>query len=240
MVMSQRRIPLSAIQPLPGNNRQRQMANLGEDHYNDISLSSPTKSTPAPREQMSTSTAPSTTTPARVSRPAVPSSAGKLQVPSRRRRVSEERDGTYRGESPDQDTPRQSIEGASAYKTRSMRRKAGREATVAPARPQDLSGTLTANGFPSAVNVPTGDFVASIFGVYAVPPQLQGIRTALGEANWKEYVDLVEQIIVCTISERFFYASERRMFQSFNDKMRMSIRKRAIRMVEAVKTTQGN
>ncbi|KAJ4352208.1 uncharacterized protein N0V89_007555 [Didymosphaeria variabile] len=239
MAMSQPRVPFSATQPLAGNKRQRQIANLGEDHYDYSTVSTPTQNTPAPKKRLSTLTAPSATTPAHDSSQAVPSTTGKLQVPGRRR-ASEERDGTYRGESPEQDTPRQSIEGGSAYKTRLSRRKADADAAVAPARPQDLLATLTVNGFLSATDSHTGNPVASTFGVYAVPPQLHGIRAALGEASWKEYVDLVEKVIDCTISEDNFDAAERRMFHSFNEKMRMSIRKKMIKMVEAASSTQGN
>lgn len=108
-----------------------------------------------------------------------------------------------------------STEAPPTQSTRSTRRHAHPDGDL-PARTPDPTPSApqitTVNGFLCTVDPQTGSPVASTYGPYAVSPQLHGIRLALGEANWEDYITLVEALETGHASEADVSKKENAMF----------------------------
>ncbi|KAJ4299829.1 hypothetical protein N0V90_005075 [Kalmusia sp. IMI 367209] len=98
-------------------------------------------------------------------------------------------------------------------------------------QPQSATPSLVVNGFLCSIDPITGVPTASMFDIYHVPPQLQGVRVALGTADWAEYVELIEDLDRGIINEDAVDRRERRLFHALNESTRMSIRKSMRTMV---------
>ncbi|KAF2437564.1 hypothetical protein P171DRAFT_449780 [Karstenula rhodostoma CBS 690.94] len=155
------------------------------------------------KKRISKSNNPSATTPA--SGKYVPAPTRKVRIiPSRE--TSEEHDETYREEEPEQDTaptrdtPLPSVEGGgeSPVRTRAARRRAEAEASTVLAQGQAQGQTQAPAAAPA----------------YVYSNTLLGLRKAIGEPNWKEFLELVELFVDEDISETQFTRGQRRIFHS--------------------------
>jgi hypothetical protein len=70
----------------------------------------------------------------------------------------------------------------------------------------------------------------------AVPPELEGIRSAMGDHDWRTYVGLMESMINKGITEQEFDIMAGSIFQMENKKMEKKVHKMTYRMVRGMDT----
>ena len=124
-------------------------------------------------------------------------------------------------------TPTSSIDAAPAQSTRSTRRHPLPEDDPTESTPLHTafpSQDTTVNGYPCKLDPQTGNPVASTYGPYAVSPELHGIRRALGEANWEDYITLVEALETGRATEDEVAKKESSIFQCRGKGARKKIR----------------
>lgn len=139
-------------------------------------------------------------------------------------------DDAYQEETPEQDTPRQTVEVSNPYETRySTRRRAeGTSAVTTPAPTPSIDPSRASHQH-------VGPPRAQVSQDYVLNPQLQGIKTALGDGNWKAYLTLIEGFVNDAVTQGQLEIAERNIFQTFNERMRNSIRKKVCNMISARK-----
>lgn len=152
---------------------------------------------------------------------------------SARSRLPDDPNANYQPESSVEDT---------TVNTRSTRRRLAppsSEAATPTPRATPAPSDIVVNGHHCTVDPHTGAFVASTHGVYKVSPQLHGIRKALGEATWSEYVALVEKMVAGLIEDDEYAKQEGALFMTYAPNMKVKIRKMVIKMVEMGKLVPG-
>lgn len=234
---------------LPVDSRKHFADSPVEKEKDEHSQSASVEPTHLPKKQRSPSNKPSATTaeqtgskivPSRMNRPtfvfkkqmnisenlsvtAPAQTVGKTALPSTRiprvttrRKTSEERDVTYcdeetdQDEANDQDTPLLSIEGGGSRVVRTRATRA--------ARRQAEANASTTHGQPQGPAAPT----------YVLSQPLLGLRGAIGEANWKQYIQLVEQFVDQAVNDEQFVRGQRRIFHG----QAPTIEKQARRLME--------
>jgi hypothetical protein len=157
----------------------------------------------------------------------------KRAMATPRSRLSDDPNANYQPESSVEDT---------TVNTRSTRRRLAppsSEAASPASRATPASSGIVVNGHQCTVDPHTGAFVASTHGVYKVSPQLHGIRKALGEATWSEYVALVEKLVAGLIEDDEYAKQEGALFMTYAPNMKAKIRKMVVKMVEMGKWVPG-
>jgi hypothetical protein len=171
---------------------------------------------------------------------------------SNRRDVSEDPNESYHEGSPDQDTLRQTTEGGGrggsnrggnarggSGRGGSGRGGSGRGGSSiltrparTAARPKAAVAEASASATPAPPSSSPGNSASARFISHVITPQLAGIRQALGDANWNEYVKLVEQMVIQgAITEGELDRRARRLFRMSNEKLWEKVQKMMVKMV---------
>ena len=86
------------------------------------------------------------------------------------------------------------------------------------------------------ISSPSPQSLAQQASERVVPPELEGVRSAMGNHDWGTYVGLMESVINKMITKREFEIMARRIFQMENKKMEKKVYKMTYRMVRRINT----